>query len=230
MIRKSLRALSGLLICLKGKAEVFVKTHASAEHIYCAFDLADEMTFDSRAPLFLRYHISWGENDPKQYQVRFPKICSTQKKGDCKRLPRTSKMHKDRSGKSGTLQIPADSLRPGTASNLMIHLHSRGSNSMLKNFCQVRLIAVEEKVTTVPVRLHSDAPYVGQIDPDEDHTFSCEIDLTMQNYTLPAKYEVNYITDLVNLQTKQRVFSTEFYDITDNQNSIKVQRDFFEKD
>ena len=114
MINKSLRALSALLICLKVSGEVFVKDRASPEHIYCAFDLADEMTFDSQAPLVLRYHISWGENDSKNYKVRFPQICIPKKKNSCKKLPRTSKMHKDRTGRSGTLTIPANTFSPGT--------------------------------------------------------------------------------------------------------------------
>ena len=90
-------------------------------------------------------------------------------------------MHKDRTGRSGTLTIPANTFSPGTKQNLMIDIQSKDRKEKLKNFCRVRLVAVETKVATVPVRIHSDAPYVGQIDPDEDHTFSCEVDFTLQN-------------------------------------------------
>ena len=82
----------------------------------------------------------------------------------------------------------------------------------------------------LPIILHSDAPRIGRLNPDEDHTFYCDVDFTFQDSTRPPDFNdlnVEFYTDFYDSRTYKKV---PLLDISDSSNAVKVSHKYFLED
>jgi len=78
--------------------------------------------------------------------------------------------------------------------------------------------------------LYSDAPRIGRLNPDEDHTFYCDVDFAFQDSVRPADFnnlKVEYFTDFYKTRPYKKVPPM---DISDNSAAIKVSHENFIED
>ena len=72
--------------------------------------------------------------------------------------------------------------------------------------CTIQLEVVAENVQNIPVKLHSDVNFLGQISMADDHSFSCDPDYDNGDPVLATLFEkkLNYTIDVFALDDGQR--------------------------
>ena len=92
--------------------------------------------------------------------------------------------------------------------------------------CTIQIEVVPAHVENIPLRLHSDVNFLGQISMEDNHSFSCDVDYGNKDPILSTLFEkhLNYTIDLFSLDDGQRAPAGR---TTKHGNSIYVEKDFF---
>ncbi len=80
---------------------------------------------------------------------------------------------------SGVFKIKENTF-PNEQSSWKLQLFLTEKNENLKYDCEIELRITKPDLTNIPLRLHSDAPFIGNLNPSEDHSFSCDVDYNME--------------------------------------------------
>jgi hypothetical protein len=61
----------------------------------------------------------------------------------------------------------------------MITIKKRLSGDGYETTCAIQVQFRKAGTTNIPVRIHSDAPFIGLLDVQEDHSFSCDVEFDL---------------------------------------------------
>ena len=100
---------------------------------------------------------------------------------------------------SGIFRIKANTFKT-VASHWKLSLWLTEKNTDLKYECSIELKVNELNRVNIPLIVHSDVNQIGQINPNENHSFSCDMDNSVQDGV--SKY----------LKEKGISYAADFYD------------------
>ena len=110
---------------------------------------------------------------------------------------------------SGIFHIKANTFKT-VASHWKLSLWLTEKNTDLKYECSIELKVNELNRINIPLIVHSDVNQIGQINPNENHSFSCDMDNSVQDGV--SKY----------LKEKGISYAADFYDQGNGRRPIKA--------
>lgn len=154
----------------------------SDKHIqpYCNFDRGDTISISKDVSLELRFTVAWGDSNPGHVIGHWSCSEVGNKVASCPNMKENLSLEHADDLKSGVFRIKPNTFKT-TASNWKLSLFLTEKNENLKYDCAIELRVAELNRVNIPLRLHSDVNQIGQINPNEDHSFSCDLDKSIED-------------------------------------------------